>query len=296
MTSIFNGTSWEDAKGFVYDGATWVSLSGSQSGGGTSDASIVWSDDFDDAAGSGLPSPWAFDLSGENNEAQANTSGTAVCYQDGNSNLVLVATNTPTTQNGKTYSYSSAQPFGTYPSRTVEQGQYLEFRYNWPQTVMGAHPALWLMGCNDTSSSPPANDWPYCGEIDLWEVMPADSTSEFWVSLHAPASGDPTTPEAGQAATNQHLATPSLDNAWHTIGVWFNSGSLVLYMDGEPIATATESQAPPGSQWPFSEFAFFPLLSIYVGDADSGTPVSPWPTGGVQLLVDYVKVWSTCPY
>src|SRR5450756_1187434 len=108
----------------------------------TSGWQLVWSDEFNGAAGTAPdPAKWNFDLGGGcwgNAEAEVYTNSISNAFQDGNGNLVIRALKD-------------------------DQGRYTSARLKLP-FGKGVWPAFWMLGEN-ISTSP----WPACGEVDIME-------------------------------------------------------------------------------------------------------------------------------
>src|SRR5262245_30832695 len=161
---------------------------------------LVWSDDFDGAAGTSVDrSRWTFDVGGGgwgNQELETYTDRTANASLDGNGNLVIVASReTFTGPDAIERPYTSArlktqglfaQAYGRFEGRMqIPYGQ-------------GLWPAFWLLGADIT-----AVGWPACGEIDIMENIGREPQTVHG-SLHAPQPI-----AAGPGSTTSSFALPA---------------------------------------------------------------------------------------
>jgi beta-glucanase (GH16 family) len=250
----------------------------------TNGATLLWFDHFEDAANAPMPATWSPDLTGENQNLQANVAANA--YHDGSSNLLVITNN----NTSGSYSYTGVQIFGG-TNRVVPNPGYVEFRAKMPMTP-GTWPTLWTMGKNGTGS-PPVQNWPTCGETDIIENLPAASTSNGYATLHFPGSSGAA--QYGGAALA--ASTIAYDSGYHTWGAWWQGSQISMYRDGVLYWTATQSQvtATSGNTWEWSSLQQVPLISHYVGGSGAGTPPAgtSWP---VMMQVDYVTCWSKPPF
>ena len=190
---------------------------------------VVWEDDFTGPSGR-MPRHWQFDRTAR---AAAGRMTPANAALDGNGHFTLAARSTD-------HGYTCTQVYGTYPARVIAVGQFLEVRAKVPVSP-GVWPALWTMGANSPHNGPgipPATGWPACGEVDLLEVMYADSRERYSAHLHAPQAGQP---------SNWRIAQPVMTPGWHSYGVWFQHDSISLFYDTALIGVARKAARPPGS-------------------------------------------------
>jgi len=123
---------------------------------------LVWSDEFEGAAGSAVDSTkWKFDLGNNNGwgnaELEDYTNRTQNAALDGNGNLVITARKEAL--GGQQYTSSRLLTQG---KATWTYGRF-EARIQIPKG-QGIWPAFWMLGDNIGTAG-----WPTCGEVDVME-------------------------------------------------------------------------------------------------------------------------------
>ena len=244
---------------------------------------LVWSDEFDGAAGSGVDrSRWTFDIGGGgwgNEELQTYTDRTSNAALDGNGNLVIVAAReTLTGPDGIERAYTSArlktqgifaQAYGRFEGRMqIPYGQ-------------GLWPAFWMLGADIATVG-----WPGCGEIDIMENIGREPSTVHG-SLHAPQTAP------GPGSTTSSFALPAgqrFADEFHVFAVEWEPSQVRFYVDGSAYATRTLSDLPAGTRWVF-DHPFFLILNVAVGGRWPGSPDAT-TTFPQRLRVDYVRVYS----
>ena len=122
---------------------------------------LVWSDEFNGAAGTALDTAkWTYDVGGNgwgNSELEYYTNGTANAAMDGNGNLAITVKKE--SMSGMNYTSARVKTLG------LESWTYgrIEARIKIPKG-QGMWPAFWLLGTDINT-----NSWPACGEIDVME-------------------------------------------------------------------------------------------------------------------------------
>src|ERR1035438_10186336 len=128
---------------------------------------LVWSDEFNGAAGSPPdPTKWNYDLGGGgwgNGEAETYTNSPNNVFQDGNGNLVIRAIR------DASGNYTSARLQTGAPGASTQTADN-----NWQYGLVvariklpfgqGVWPAFWMLGEDIATVS-----WPTCGEVDIME-------------------------------------------------------------------------------------------------------------------------------
>ena len=244
---------------------------------------LVWSDEFDGAAGAGVDrSRWTFDVGGGgwgNQELETHTDRTANASLDGSGNLVIVANReTFTGPDGIERLYTSA--------RLKTQGLFahgygrFEGRIQIPYG-QGVWPAFWLLGANISTVG-----WPACGEIDIMENIGREPSTVHG-SLHAPqgATGHGSTTGAFTLPAAQRFA-----DDFHVFAVEWEANQVRFYVDGNLYATRTPADLPAGTRWVF-DHPFFVILNVAVGGTWPGSPDAT-TTFPQRMRVDYVRVYS----
>lgn len=247
------------------------------------DWQLIWSDEFDGAAGSSPDgSKWGYDIGGGgwgNNELEYYTSSTNNAALDGNSNLLITA------RTDDAWQYSCWYGTCQYTSaRMLTSGKFettygrIEARIKVPYGK-GVWPAFWMLG-NDINSS----GWPNCGEIDIMEMHGSDPTYILG-TIHGPGYSG-----AGGLSGNYY----SPDGHWfsddyHVYSVEWYSDSVNWYVDGNWYETRTPSDTN-GNPWVFTH-PFFIIFDFAVGGNFDGDPdgSAPFPQ---SMTVDYVRVYQ----
>jgi uncharacterized protein (TIGR03437 family) len=235
---------------------------------------VVWSDEFDAAAGTAPDSTkWTNDLGANgwgNNELENYTKSTANAYQDGNGNLIIEAIK------NADGSYTSA--------RIKTQGLY-EFQYGTVEARIkipygqGIWPAFWMLGNNIATGG-----WPACGEIDIMENI-GKTPATVYGTVHSPGPGNP--PPDASSGGSYNLPSGNLSDDYHIYAVQWSDQSVKFLLDGQQYFQATPSMLP-SSSWVF-QHPFFIILNVAVGGNWPGYPdaTSTFPQ---KMLVDWVRV------
>jgi F5/8 type C domain-containing protein/glycosyl hydrolase family 16 len=214
---------------------------------------LVWSDEFNGASGTRPdPAKWTIDPgTGQNNEQQYYTDN-ANAQMDGTGSLVIEARQ----ENAGGRSYTSHR-MNTSNKLHVQYGR-VEARIRVPKGN-GLWPAFWMLGADFLDGRP----WPYCGEIDIMEVL-GRNTSQGYSTLHAPAYN-------GGGGYGQLYTAPGGADLSAGFHVW---------------ATVESTRGP----WVF-DHPFYLILNLAVG-GDFPGPVdgtTPFPS---RMYVDYVRVYQ----
>ncbi len=239
-------------------------------------AKLVWSDEFDGAAGS---APDASNWTAIHGSAHG--TGELECYTpdsdnvslDGQGDLQLTARHEASCD-GMSYSSGRLESAG---KRTFRYG-YVEARIKMP-TGSGAFPAFWTLGANL-----PQVGWPRSGEVDIAEI-----TSNLPDSVHTNVHGVDAAGKAwqvGWGSPGGTLTTDSnLDGGFHTYGLLWTSNALTFYFDGQAIHTVNRSQVPV---WLWDQDNYL-VLNVAVTNATGAAGASSFPQ---TMLADYVRVYS----
>jgi beta-glucanase (GH16 family) len=231
-------------------------------------------DDFDGPAGSAPdPTKWGYDLGGGgwgNSELETYTNSRANSYVDGNSNLVIAATEV----NGAYFS-ARLRTIGLFN----QIGGHFEGRVKLsPQ--LGIWPAFWLLG-----QDVPTVQWPKCGEIDILENF--GYSSEISSSVY--------TQNVGNSTYGYGASIPS-DGDWHVHRADVEAEGITFSIDGYEYGHCPATYCPPaswvfGPQEPNNGGLFF-LLNIAVGGKSSQNPPPATTKFPATMLVDYVRAWQ----
>jgi beta-glucanase (GH16 family) len=259
------------------------SLAKSQTTEGSNRWQLVWSDEFNGAAGS-VPdsSKWTYDVGGGgwgNNEEEvycAAGSNASPCSAltpnavlDGEGNLVISAI-----YNNGTWTSARMKTEG------IENLQYgrIEARMKLPMGA-GIWPAFWLLGSNINTSG-----WPLCGEMDVMEWVPQYGSSKTSSTIHGPFSGGN---GVGSSFTFPNNGTVS---DFHTYGIIWSPNQTQFYRDdpSAPYFTIQNTSDIPGD-WVFNH-DFFLIMNLAMGGYFPGYTNSTTPNPAV-MTVDYVRIY-----
>lgn len=240
------------------------------------DWELVWSDEFNGAAGSSVNSTnWAFDIGrGPNNdgwgnqELQTYTNSTNNVRLDGKGNLEIIATG-----GGGSFNSGRIKTQGKF-SQTY--GRF-EARIQTP-TGPGLWPAFWMLGENITTVN-----WPQCGEIDIMEQKGHESHITYG-TIHGP----------GYSGGNSISGDFPLKNGrfnlnFHVYAAEWGPDFIDFFVDDFLYKRITTAEVQEQGEWVFNQ-PFFIILNVAVGGTFVGFPTSgtPFPQ---SMIVDYVKVY-----
>jgi beta-glucanase (GH16 family) len=247
--------------------------------------SLVWSDEFDGAAGSAPKAAhWNYDLgNAENNgwgnhEFQYYTANARNAQHDGSGMLVITAekaTNPGPCWNGKPCDYTSAR-IHTSNKVSFTYGK-VEARMKLP-SGQGIWPAFWTLGADIAT-----NPWPACGEIDIMEFI-GKTPNVTYGTLHGPGYSG-----AQGIGKPRDFGVP-VANDFHTYTIIKRPGEIIWQVDGVEYHRLTPAQLPAGGTWAF-EKPFFVILNLAVGGDWPGAPDATTPLPA-RMLVDWVRIYK----
>lgn len=142
----------------------------------------------------------------------------------------------------------------------------------------GLWPAFWMLGTGF-----PRVDWPFCGEIDVFENIGAEPNRVFG-TVHGPGS-------LSDSGVGGWLdASDSLARSYHVYSATWRADRVVFALDGIAFTTVLRASYPEGQQWVFDR-PMFMLLNLAVGGEFPGSPSSQthFPA---RLQVDWIRVWE----
>lgn len=238
---------------------------------------LVWSDEFDGAAGS-APSAenWTPDVGGDgwgNEQLEHNTDRTDNAFHDGEGHLILRAQREDYEGNA----YTSAR---LTTAGKVEYGPArIEGRIRVPRG-QGIWPAFWLLGADF-----PDVGWPACGEVDILELR-GEAPETSIATVHGPgySGGD------SVSGTTTLVGGETFADDFHTYAVDIDPEHLVFWVDGERIHTVRPGDLPAGTGWVL-DGPFFVILNVAVGGQflEPPTDDTPFPA---DMVVDYVRIYE----
>lgn len=140
----------------------------------------------------------------------------------------------------------------------------------------GSFPAIWFMPIDGSAG------WPYCGEIDLWEMINASNIA--YGTVHAAKESQYT-----------RLTPCDYDGLYHVYTLEWTDEWMKWSIDGkEPYSTYKKSSLSDDQiskgYWPFDK-KFYLILNQSVG---MGT-WADWPVAGheYETRFDFVRIYQT---
>lgn len=244
---------------------------------------LVWSDEFEGAAGS-IPNPahWGRDLGNReaggwgNHELQYYTASPRNAYLDGQGHLVIEArqeADAGPCWNDKPCAYSSA--------RLLSAGK-VSFTYGKVEARIrvpagkGIWPAFWSLG-----EGP--EPWPQAGEIDILEYV-GQTPNHAYGTVHGP----------GYSGAKGHgkpfVAKAPIADDFHVFSVIKRPNEIAWQVDGVEFHRVTPDTMPVGGRWVF-ERPFFLILNLAIGGDWPGSPdaSTAFPA---RMLVDWVRIYK----
>jgi beta-glucanase (GH16 family) len=238
---------------------------------------LVWSDEFDGAAGALLdPSRWVYETGGSgfgNNQLEFDTDRAENASLNGKGSLVITARKE--SYMGRSYTSARLKTQGKFEHT---YGRY-EARMRIP-FGQGMWPAFWMLGTDIGSAS-----WPACGEIDIMENIGREPDT-IHGTLHGPGySGG-----NGIGAPSKLAATKRFADDFHVFAIEWEKDVVRWYVDGTLYQTRTPRDLPSGAKWVY-DHSFFVLLNLAVGGQWPGNPDAT-TTFPQTLEVEYVRVYD----
>jgi beta-glucanase (GH16 family) len=250
---------------------------------GAAQPQLVWSDEFNQAAGTQPdPAKWGYDLGVGDPPGWGNDE--LETYTSSASNSLIVSD--PAATDGKALAIRAQAASGSYTSARIKTSgtftfQYgrLEARARVPAGV-GCWPAFWALGSDN-----PTVGWPACGEIDVMEWV-GQTPGHVKGSLHATGYSGAQSLNADSVLT----ANGSYSDGYHVFAVDWYSDQVIFSMDGTVYEVRKKADIPAGSAWPFKQ-PFFIILNFAVGGDWPGPPDAStvFPQ---DFRIDYVRVYS----
>jgi beta-glucanase (GH16 family) len=249
---------------------------------------LVWSDEFDEPAGTPPdPANWGYELGDGalngipgwgNSELQYYTDSPANAATDGNGNLLITAREA----DGSLECY-----YGTceYTSARLLTQNRSEFAYGriealilLPDGDAGLWPAFWSLGTDIGEVG-----WPQTGEIDFMEYV-SRIPDEIFGTIHGPGYS------GGASFGNIYPFSPAnAYDEYHEFAVEWEPDVIRWYVDGIEYHTAVPADVAP-NEWVFND-PIFMLLNQAIG-GNFGGPVSEDLVFPQTLKIDYVRVYQ----
>ena len=248
--------------------------------------SLVWSDEFDDPAGTPPdPANWTHELGDGtvngipgwgNSELQYYTDSTENAATDGSGNLVI----TTSEADGSLMcyygpcEYTSARLISLYKAEFA-YGR-IEARIHVPQGA-GLWPAFWSLGTDIGEVG-----WPQTGEIDIMEFVGREPYEVFG-TIHGPGYS------GGESFGNTYTFDVPVYEDYHTFAIEWQPDEIKWYVDDILYHQARPADVDP-NEWVFNH-PFYILMNVAVG-GNFGGPVGEDTVFPQEMLVDYVRVYQ----
>lgn len=259
------------------------------SSAGSGSWGLVWSDEFNQNAGTSPNSNyWQYDIGNGssgwgNNEIQYYTNST--------SNVAIE--NVDGAVDGKALRITAKRENGQITSARIKSldKQYVKYgrveaRIKTSNGMQpGVWPAFWMMG-NDINTN--GMGWPLCGEIDIMEHR--NRESEVISTLHWNSGSSYNHSYYGSELNGAYGYVDTMDN-WHTYALEWYEDCMKFFLDGNCYETITLTSDMA------EEFhkPHFILLNLAIGGTNTPftkntTVTNDWQTS--SMYVDYVRVYQ----
>jgi beta-glucanase (GH16 family) len=248
---------------------------------------MVWSDEFNDPAGTPPnPANWVHEIGDVtpdgkngwgNEELQYYTDDPTNSATDGNGNLVI----TLREADGSLECYYGTCEYTSARLLTQHRKEFaygrIESRLLVPDGADGLWPAFWSLGTDIIR-----NPWPGAGEIDYMEYV-SRIPNEIFGTIHGPGYS------GGASFGGTYDFGAPVYNDYHTFAVEWEPNVIRWYVDGLLYHTATPADVAP-NPWVFDK-PFFMLLNFAIG-GNFGGAVSPDLVFPQEYLIDYVRLYQ----
>lgn len=252
---------------------------------------LVWSDEFDGAAGTGVDeATWSHDIGDGcaagicgwgNQEKEYYTASADNVALDGQGRLAIVARVAPS---GLTCYYG---PCRYTSAKLTTRGKLLadpgrvEARVKLP-AGQGLWPAFWMLG-NDFPTVP----WPQCGELDIMEFKGSDPTTTS-SAIHGPGYSGAT-----PFAHAHKLGSATFADDFHLFAVQWDSTHVAFFVDNALHFLVTRGEIENRGRSQLGK-PYFLILNLAVGGHFDGDPQfdAIFPA---TMLVDHVRVYRRGP-
>ena len=258
------------------------------SDGKNSAKGVIWSQEFNGAAGVGPSSSvWDYDLGGGgggNGEFQYYTDERENSALDGNGSLVINATTIDDSDELRENCNPGDAFVGcpTYRSARIKTQDKVGFLYGhiearmWLPEGTGTWPAFWMLGADFGGVG-----WPDCGELDIMEQN-NDKTG-----IHGTIHSNGPDIYMGMSGGNYAEFGDSYANSWHTYAVNWAPDQIQWLVDGEVYYELGRRDVEgAGFEWVFDHENFI-IINLAMGGGYVGYVN---PDGPAEMKIDYVRV------
>jgi len=246
---------------------------------------LKWADEFDNAELNA--NNWTFQVepAGKfNNEWQAYTNNPENCYvlmdKDGNDGMMVIEA----IYNGEGLApgnFTSARMI-THNKQVVKYGK-IAARIQVPYGK-GLWPAFWMLGSNISENEGGTVNWPFCGEIDIMEMVGGGENEKIaHGSIHFWHDDD----NAYKSLTEAITLSENLSYDFHVYEIEWDENSIVWKVDDVEYHTLDITNSI------FNEFRedFYILLNVAVGGNWPGYPDNT-TVFSQYMFVDWVRVYE----
>ncbi|MFC7530962.1 glycoside hydrolase family 16 protein [Actinoplanes sp. GCM10030250] len=271
------------------------------------DWGLVWSDDFDGAAGSRpATANWMFSIGTGypggapqwgTGEIQTMTDKPANASLDGDGRLVVTPLRTG--EGAGTWTSARLETRRTDFAAPAGGAVRIEATLKMPDVsgpaAAGYWAAFWALGAPARGAA--ATNWPHIGEWDIMENV--NGRDSVWHTLHC---GTPVQGPCGEPTgiSSGELPCPGCRADFHTFAIEHHREvapeELRWFVDGKNTFTVRADKVDPGTWAAANQHGFFVILNVAIGGAFPA-PFGGGPTAetkpGVPMLVDRVAVYTT---
>lgn len=234
---------------------------------------LAWSDEFDQA---GRPNPdkWGYEEGLiRNNEKQFYTRDRRENARVEDGKLIIEARKEAMKGGEFTSSSVISKGHGEWSS-----GKF-EIRAKLP-AARGTWPAIWMLPADHGKVR-----WPLCGEIDIMEHVGHDP-GKIHGTLHSETFNH--TKGTQRSGT---LMTPTFATDFHTYGMEWSDGRIVMSIDGKTYATFDKKPGDTAKEWPFDK-PFYLILNLAIGGAWGGQKGIDEAAFPQRMEIDFVRVYQ----
>jgi len=268
---------------------------------------LIWSDEFDDMAGTGVDrDKWIYDIGTGypggppkwgTGETEVMTDDVANVYHDGEGHLGIKPLR------GEDFEWTSGRIETKRSDFEAPAGGALALEASIKQpevsgaAAAGYWPAFWSLGAAFRGNY---NNWPGIGEIDILEDINGRS-SEFG-TLHCGTIGDPNPCNEFSGLGSGEIPCPGCQKSFHTYRAEVDFGvkpeEIRWYVDSEKFFTLHSDRVDETTWRNATHHGFFLILNVAIGggfpEAFGGGPTAN-TVSGIPMLVDYVRVYVRQP-
>lgn len=262
---------------------------------------LVWSDEFNGAAGTGVnTNNWFYDLgkgygcagcptNWGTGEIETMTNSTDNVYHDGAGHLAI----RPIKSRNNSWTSGRIETHRTDFQAPAGGMMAVEASIQLPNVTgagaQGYWPAFWMLGAPFRGNY---LNWPSVGEIDIMENINGQNT--VYATLHCGTNPGGPCNETTGIGGSMSGASPTLQSAYHTYRMEFDKTvspqQIRFYLDGVNYHTVYSNQVDATTWTNATDHGFFIILNVAMGGGWPGSP-NGRTVSGMPMLVDYVRVY-----